>query len=349
LIAQQSDPTSESAANADQREVPVNKGKSVGTSDSNLTSGEGHNEQQHTEDPTQKPPKPLTVLVNGKAKEATATLFVGNLTRTTEEQTLEHVFAEYGELRGVRIITSGGRSRGFGYVEFVSAENAANDLQARDGLELDGRGLRLEFSTPLFGTANVLNHDQQRREAQGRPIINHDHSIDAANGDTNDASTNQSGQDEVHTTDYDTSYSEETDDMDDARIRVLIKLYVLADKLLDPHTANLVIDELIAFADALGSLPQPYSTKIVYERTPTGSPLALFCDWYIHEGYYTWDDQTDFGLPVEFLQDLLIATGRIQTEHRNEIIDEVFRTKAINRPAGHYHQKSGGSPSDDRA
>jgi hypothetical protein len=101
-------------------------------SDSDSASEEGQNEQLSTEVTTQKPPKTLTVMVDGKEKEATAILFVGNLSWITEEKALEQAFEEFGELRGVRIVTSSkdGRSKGFGYVEFTSSESAANALLA---------------------------------------------------------------------------------------------------------------------------------------------------------------------------------------------------------------------------
>jgi len=120
------------------------------------------NEQRSAEGTTQKSTKKLTVLVDGKGKEATTTLFVGNLSWATGEKTLEQVFAQFGGVRGVRIITrfDDGRSRGFGYVEFSSAESAAKALQARTGFMLDGRSLRLDFSEPHRGTAHVPNQDQ---------------------------------------------------------------------------------------------------------------------------------------------------------------------------------------------
>lgn len=320
-------------------------------SDSDSVSDDGQRKQQIIEKTTQKPPNKLTIQVNGEEKEATFILFVGNLSWATEEKTLEQAFVEFGGVRGVRIITkSNGRSRGFGYVEFTSSEKAAKALEARPSLELDGRSLRLDFSTPRPGTANVLNHDQQRQEIQERPDNERDMSVGAVVVDTNEVNSSQTIQDEVSMIDYNTDYDEERDDVDDAKTRVLIKLYVLADKLIDPCTANLVIDTLISHFDALSHLPEDVFINIVYKYTPTGSPLhTLFRDWYIHElnhFAYQIDFDAKIDLPVEFLKDVLAETGRICSGNENRKIAHVLRSKAIGRPTGHYHQKVESSQSN---
>lgn len=50
----------------------------------------------------------------------------------------------------MRIITDrdSGRSKGFGYVEFVNTASAVAAVEAKQGFELDGRGMRLDFSNP---------------------------------------------------------------------------------------------------------------------------------------------------------------------------------------------------------
>jgi len=145
--------------------------------------------------------------------------------------------------------------------------------------------------------------------------------------------------------DYNTSYDEQHDEVDDAITRVLIKLYVLADKLLDPRTANLVIDELVRHVDASSNLPSVHFINIVYQCTPVGSPLrALFRDWHIHEADYTWC-QTQFeikwDLPVDFLKDLLVQSGLIHNENPDKTVEEAFRMNVGDRLKGHYHQKIG--------
>lgn len=99
-------------------------------------------------------------MVNGEAKEPTANLFVGNLSWNVDEDWLSREFEEYGELAGVRIITDrdSGRSKGFGYVEFTKVEDAAKALEGKTGAEVDGRGLRIDFS-----------EGRQNKDANGTP------------------------------------------------------------------------------------------------------------------------------------------------------------------------------------
>lgn len=89
------------------------------------------------------------MVVEGEEKEVTGNLFCGNLSWNVDEDWLTREFEEFGELSGVRIITDreSGRSKGFGYVEFTSADSAAAALEAKQGAQIDGREIRLDFST----------------------------------------------------------------------------------------------------------------------------------------------------------------------------------------------------------
>ncbi|KAL0057462.1 nuclear localization sequence binding protein [Marasmius tenuissimus] len=77
------------------------------------------------------------------------TLFIGNLPFATTEDGLSDIFSEW-EVRSARIPTywDTGRSKGFGYVEFESLDGAKGAFEAMQGLELDGRVIRLDFSEP---------------------------------------------------------------------------------------------------------------------------------------------------------------------------------------------------------
>lgn len=73
------------------------------------------------------------------------TLFVGNLPFKVDEATLEAFFRELGEVNSVRIITdpSTGRSRGFGFVEMASDDEADVVVKEADGKEFQGRALKV--------------------------------------------------------------------------------------------------------------------------------------------------------------------------------------------------------------
>jgi cold-inducible RNA-binding protein len=71
-------------------------------------------------------------------------LYVGNLPFDAEETALKDMFeAEGGPVVKVQVITDKmtGRSRGFGFVEFESAEDAQKAMNALNGRELGGRAL----------------------------------------------------------------------------------------------------------------------------------------------------------------------------------------------------------------
>jgi hypothetical protein len=124
---------------------------------------------------------------------------------------------------------------------------------------------------------------------------------------------------------------------------------VLADKLIDIHTANLVIDAMIAHID-VSEIPDSIFINIVYKCTPSGSPLrALFRDLNIHETPYYWFQeilQRKENLPIDFLNDIILEYGRIHAEHHHEIMDDVLTLDSAERPTGHYHQKAVSSRSN---
>jgi nucleolin len=80
-------------------------------------------------------------------------LFVGNLDFNTMEQQLRETFAEFGNLVSVTIITDRmtGRSRGFGFVEYETAEDAQKAIDAMDGQTLDGRSINVSVARERTG------------------------------------------------------------------------------------------------------------------------------------------------------------------------------------------------------
>ena len=77
-------------------------------------------------------------------------LYVGNLSFSTSTQDLEQIFGEVGTVLSSNIIEDRetGRSRGFGFVEMSSAEEAKAAITALDGKEVDGRNLKVNEAKP---------------------------------------------------------------------------------------------------------------------------------------------------------------------------------------------------------
>jgi len=66
-----------------------------------------------------------------------------------DEAWLTQEFEQFGELAGVRLITDRetGRSKGFGYVEFTNAADAAKAHDAMKGTEIDGRLCNVDYAS----------------------------------------------------------------------------------------------------------------------------------------------------------------------------------------------------------
>jgi len=75
-------------------------------------------------------------------------IYVGNLSFDTTDDKLNQLFATYGAVTSANVIMDRltGRSRGFGFVEMTSAEEAQKAITATDGKALDGRQLRVNLA-----------------------------------------------------------------------------------------------------------------------------------------------------------------------------------------------------------
>jgi hypothetical protein len=97
-------------------------------------------------------------------------------------------------------------------------------------------------------------------------------------------------------------------------VRFLVDVYLLADKLLDPTTANVVIEELRQFVMDATWTTDDATISHVYASTGRKNPLRkLVRDWYLFRDDQSWAldrPKSDWDLPVEFLQDLIIETSR---------------------------------------
>jgi RNA recognition motif-containing protein len=73
-------------------------------------------------------------------------LFVGGLPFSTSSERLRELFAEAGTVESATVVTDrdSGRSRGFGFVEMATAEDAAQAIARFDGSTLEGRRLQVE-------------------------------------------------------------------------------------------------------------------------------------------------------------------------------------------------------------
>lgn len=75
-------------------------------------------------------------------------LYVGNLTFNTTTADLESMFGQHGEVKKAQVITDRdtGRSRGFGFVEMASSEEASAAINSLNGKNVDGRDLTVNVA-----------------------------------------------------------------------------------------------------------------------------------------------------------------------------------------------------------
>jgi RNA recognition motif-containing protein len=72
-------------------------------------------------------------------------LYVGNLSYNTLEDGLRNYFASYGTVTSAKIIIDRetGNSKGFGFIEMSTDEEAAAAIAGTNGTELEGRQIRV--------------------------------------------------------------------------------------------------------------------------------------------------------------------------------------------------------------
>ena len=76
-------------------------------------------------------------------------LFVGGLSYSTSTESLRDAFAAAGSVESATIVTDRdtGRSRGFGFVEMATPEDADQAVNRLNGSSLDGRTIKVEKAT----------------------------------------------------------------------------------------------------------------------------------------------------------------------------------------------------------
>ena len=82
-------------------------------------------------------------------------LFIGGLAFTTSTERLREVFAAAGQVESAAVVTDRetGRSRGFGFVEMATSEEADKAITQFNGKDVDGRQIRVEKASPGGGGA----------------------------------------------------------------------------------------------------------------------------------------------------------------------------------------------------
>ena len=77
-------------------------------------------------------------------------LYVGNLSYNVNDAQLSELFTQVGKVISVKVITdrTTGRSKGFGFVEMESAEDAQKAIETLNETELEGRKMLVNEARP---------------------------------------------------------------------------------------------------------------------------------------------------------------------------------------------------------
>ena len=94
-------------------------------------------------------------------------LFIGGLAFSTSTETLRDTFGQAGHVESAAVVTDRitGQSRGFGFVDMSTAQEADQAIAMLNGKDLDGRQIRVEKATSsgAFGGARDGSGGSSRR------------------------------------------------------------------------------------------------------------------------------------------------------------------------------------------
>ena len=78
-------------------------------------------------------------------------LYIGSLSYDSTENSLQDFFAKVGKVESVAIIKDriSGRSKGFGFVEMSTDDEAKTAIETLNGKELDGRTITVDEARPM--------------------------------------------------------------------------------------------------------------------------------------------------------------------------------------------------------
>ena len=86
-------------------------------------------------------------------------IYVGNLSRQAGETDLRTLFAEFGEVKSIKVIKDNvtGESRGFAFVEMPDDTQALQAIRALSSGEFQSRRLKVNEAKPKSDSPRVFN------------------------------------------------------------------------------------------------------------------------------------------------------------------------------------------------
>lgn len=83
-------------------------------------------------------------------------LYVGNLSFSINEQSLHQIFEGVGAVESAKVVTDrdSGRSKGFGFVEMATEEDASAAIEKLNGSTQEGRQINVSEAKPMAPREN---------------------------------------------------------------------------------------------------------------------------------------------------------------------------------------------------
>ena len=97
-------------------------------------------------------------------------LYVGNLSFSVTENSLQALFADLGTVTSAKIIMDrdSGRSKGFGFVEMSTSSEAQSAIEKMNGKEVEGRALTVNEARPQEPRSNGFGGGNRSSGGYGR-------------------------------------------------------------------------------------------------------------------------------------------------------------------------------------
>lgn len=98
-------------------------------------------------------------------------IYVGNLPYSATDSSLESNFSEFGSVTSAKVMMDrdSGRSKGFGFVEMISAEASQTAITALNGITVDGRNIVVNLARPREEGRGSSGHSEFR--SSSRPNV----------------------------------------------------------------------------------------------------------------------------------------------------------------------------------
>jgi RNA recognition motif-containing protein len=86
-----------------------------------------------------------------KGSNMSSKLYVGNLSYSVRDDDLQQRFAEFGSVESAKVMMDrdSGRSKGFGFVEMSTADQAQAAIRGMNGQSVDGRDMVVNEARPM--------------------------------------------------------------------------------------------------------------------------------------------------------------------------------------------------------